>query len=66
MEQKKDNEIKNLDLKKTKKKINPNVFLVVLGIALGILVAGSFGINFSQKEFLYVHRRCLVNDATQR
>lgn len=53
MEQKEDEkteEIKNLDLKKTKKKINPNVFLVIIGIALGVLVAGSFGINFSQNN----------------
>ena len=53
MEQKKDDEIKEikeLDLKKTKKKVNPNVFLVIIGIALGVLVAGSFGINFSQNN----------------
>lgn len=40
----------NPDSKKAKKKINPNVLLVIVGIALGILVAGSFGINFSDKE----------------
>ena len=39
----------NSEIKKTKKKINPNVLLVILGIALGILVAGSFGINFTDK-----------------
>jgi len=53
MEQKKDDEIKeikDLDLKKTKKKINPNALLVIIGVALGILVAGSFGINFSQNN----------------
>ncbi len=38
----------NLDIKKAKKKINPNALLIIIGIALGILVAGSFGINFSQ------------------
>ena len=49
MEQKKDNEIKDLNLKKAKKKINPNVFLVIIGLALGVLIAGSFGINFSKE-----------------
>ena len=49
MEQKKDNEIKDLSLRKTKKKINPNVLLIIVGIALGVLVAGSFGINFSKE-----------------
>ena len=44
-------EAKNLNLKRTKrKKLNPNVLLVILGIALGVLVAGSFGINFTDKE----------------
>ena len=41
-------QIKDLNLKKTKKKINPNALLIIIGIALGILVAGSFGINFFQ------------------
>jgi thiol-disulfide isomerase/thioredoxin len=40
----------NPESKKAKKKINPNVFLVVIGIALGVLIAGSFGINFFNKE----------------
>jgi len=47
-ENNKTNEIKSLNSKKTKKKINPNVLLVIIGIALGVLVAGSFGVNFSK------------------
>ncbi len=43
-------QIKDSNFKKTKKKINPNVLLVILGVALGVLVAGSFGINFTDKE----------------
>ena len=49
-EDKKTEETKNLNLKRTKKKINPNALLVIIGVALGVLVAGSFGINFSKNN----------------
>lgn len=38
---------KNVNCKKIKGKINPNLLLVIIGIALGVLVSGSLGINFA-------------------